>query len=98
MPVLHSKDELIAQIHSLSERALADGVLIDLPRTRRRQQGSDPQKRLVIVLDGDQKRRMGAQIERFVGNFGKLLGWDFILKRLEAPTTEEEDEARQANN
>lgn len=94
MPVFHSKDELLTTIHGMSERALADGVLIDLPRTRRKDQGTNPQKRLVLMLDGDQKRRMSAQIERFVGNFGKGLGWDFILRRLEAPTTEEEDEAR----
>jgi hypothetical protein len=94
LAVYHSRDDLLAQVQSLSERALADGVLIDLPRSRRRQQGSDPQKRLTLVLDGDQKRRMAAQIERFVGNYGKGLGWDFMLRRLEAPTTEEEDEAR----
>jgi hypothetical protein len=70
----------------MSPRALADGVLIDLPRTRRRDQGANPQKQLRLALDGDLKKRFAAQIERYLEWYGnKGLAWDVMLKRLEAP-------------
>lgn len=91
MPVYHDKAEIIAQINSMAPRAFDDGVLIDLPRTRRRDQGANPQKQLRLALDGDLKRRMAAQIERFVERFGKGIGWELMLRRLEKPLTEEEE-------
>ena len=90
MPVFHSKDELLGVLNSLSERALNDGVLIDLPRTRRREQGVNPQKQLRLNLDGDLKFRMAAQIERYMERFkDKGLAWENMLQRLEAPIVEE---------
>jgi exopolyphosphatase/pppGpp-phosphohydrolase len=93
MPVFHSKDELLGVLNSLSDRALADGVLIDLPRTRRREQGTNPQKQLRLNIDADLKKRMAAQINRYVEKYGKQLGWDILIQRLEKRFEDEPSDA-----
>lgn len=91
MPVFHSKDELQGVIGSLSERALADGVLIDLPRSRRRQQGSEPERQVRINWPGDQKKRFAHQYDRFVERCGKEDGIELLLQQLESLTDAEID-------
>ena len=85
MPVVHSREELEAVTRTLSEKAFADGVLWDIPKARRREQAKNPQKQLRIGLEGDLKVRMATQINRYVEKYGKQLGWDIILQRLEEP-------------
>lgn len=89
MPIVHSREELDAVTRNLSERAFADGVLWDIPKARRREQAKNPQKQLRIGLEGDLKVRMAAQINRYVEKYGKQLGWDILIQRLEAPLEDE---------
>jgi hypothetical protein len=89
MPVVHSREELEAVTRTLSEKAFADGVLWDIPKARRREQAKNPQKQLRIGLEGDLKVRMATQINRYVEKYGKQLGWDIILQRLEEPFEDE---------
>ena len=90
MPVVHTRDELLAVCKTLSERAFADGVLWDVPKARRREQATNPQRPLRLGLEGDLKLRMATQVNRYVEKFGKQLGWDLMLKRLELDFTDEE--------
>lgn len=85
MPIVHSKEELVAVANTLSERAYADGLLWDIPKARRREQAKNPQKQLRIGLEGDLKVRMASQINRYVEKYGKQLGWDVLIQRLEGP-------------
>jgi hypothetical protein len=92
MPVVHSREELEAVTASLSERAFADGVLWDVPKARRREQAKNPQKQLRIGLEGDLKVRMATQINRFVEKYGKQLGWDVMIRRLEREFETEDEQ------
>lgn len=89
MPVVHSREELEAVVKALSDRSYADGVLWDIPKARRREQAKNPQKQLRIGLEGDLKIRMAAQINRYVEKYGKQLGWDILIQRLEEPFEDE---------
>ena len=89
MPIVHSREELEGVLRNLSDRAFADGVLWDIPKARRREQAKNPQKQLRIGLEGDLKVRMAAQINRYVEKYGKQLGWDILIKRLEEPLEDE---------
>ena len=89
MPVVHSREELEAVVKALSEKAFADGVLWDVPKARRREQARNPQKQLRIGLEGDLKIRMATQINRYVEHYGKQLGWDILIRRLEEPLEDE---------
>lgn len=57
MPVVHDKEQLLGLVNALSERSYADGVLIDIPKARRREQAKNPQKQLRI---GARRRLEGA--------------------------------------
>ena len=85
MPVYHTREELQLVARQVSDKMLADGILIDCPKRRRRQQATNPQKQLRIGLEGDLKKRMATQINRYVELFGKQLGWDILIRRLEYP-------------
>ena len=89
MPVVHDKEQLLGLVNALSERSYADGVLIDIPKARRREQAKNPQKQLRIGLEGDLKVRMATQINRYVEKYGKQLGWDILIQRLEGPLENE---------
>lgn len=89
MPVVHSREELEAVVRTLSERSYADGVLWDLPKARRREQAKNPMRQLRIGLEGDLKVRMATQINRYVEKYGKQLGWDILIQRLELPFEDE---------
>lgn len=90
MPVVHDKEQLLGLVNALSERSYADGVLIDIPKARRREQAKNPQKQLRIGLEGDLKVRMATQIERYLGHYGsKGVAWDALLQRLEGPFEDE---------
>lgn len=90
MPIVHSKEELVAVANTLSERAYADGLLWDIPKARRREQAKNPQKQLRIGLDGDLKVRMATQIERYLAHYeNKGVAWDEICNRLEKPFEDE---------
>lgn len=89
MPVVHDKEQLLGLVNALSERSYVDGVLIDIPKARRREQAKNPQKQLRIGLEGDLKVRMATQINRYVEKHGKQLGWDILIQRLEEPFEDE---------
>lgn len=90
MPVVHDRDQLLGLANALSERSFADGVLIDVPKARRREQAKNPQRQLRIGLEGDLKVRMATQINRYVEKFGKQLGWDVLIQRIEQPFEDED--------
>lgn len=90
MPVVHDREQLLGLVKALSERSFADGVLIDIPKARRREQAKNPQKQLRIGLEGDLKVRMATQIERYLAHYGsKGIAWDSLITRLEAPFEDE---------
>lgn len=86
MPLVHSREELEAVTKALSDKAFIDGVLWDVPKARRREQARNPQRQITLKLDGDLKIRMATQINRYVEIFGKAVGWDALLKRIEWPS------------
>ena len=88
--VYHDRKVLEADIKALSDRQLEDGILIDCPKARRRAQAMDEARPARLVIPLDIKKRFLTQVNRWVEQHGKDLGWVKLCRRLERPFTEEE--------
>jgi hypothetical protein len=86
--IYHDRDSLLRDIKNLPEGLLNDGVLIDCPKRRRREQAMN-KRPMLIKLPPDQKLRLGKQLNRYIELCGKDLGIELLLKFTELPTDEE---------
>lgn len=85
--VHHDKAELLKTIASMPENCFKDGVLIDIPKRRRREQAQG-KRPMTIKMAADHKRRFGVQFNRFVEIFGKDTGIEVMMGLLEHPSDE----------
>ena len=81
---LHSKAEAHALIERMSEKDFQDGVVVDVPKKRRRAQAMGL-KQIRINVPKDLQKRFATQVNRYVELLGKDLGWDLICSLLEHP-------------
>jgi hypothetical protein len=83
MSVHHNRQELLAEIQHMPEGCFTDGVLIDVPKRRRRAQAmTDAEVR--IKWPKEQKKRFATQYNFYVETCGKDLGIELLLQQLEA--------------
>jgi hypothetical protein len=88
MSVHHDRQALLAEIQHMPEGCFIDGVLIDVPKRRRRAQAmTDAEVR--IKWPKEQKKRFATQYNRYVELLTKDIGIEVLLRKLEAPTDEE---------
>lgn len=80
--VHHDKAELLKTIASMPENCFKDGVLIDIPKRRRREQAQG-KRPMTIKMAPEHKLRFGKQINRFIEICGKDVGLEIMLKLLE---------------
>lgn len=85
--VHHDKAELLKTIASMPENCFKDGVLIDIPKRRRREQAQG-KRPMTIKMAPDHKRRFGTQVNRYVEIFGKETGFEMMIQMIEHPSTE----------
>lgn len=88
MSLHHSREQALAEIRNMPEQMFVDGLLLDCPKRRRREQamGTRP---MTIRWPTDLKRRFGVQYNRFVELAGKDLGLNLMLGILERWTDED---------
>lgn len=75
-------------IRTMPEGCFVDGLLLDVPKRRRREQAMN-KRPMLIKLPPDQKLRLGKQLNRYIELCGKDLGIELLLKFTELPTDEE---------
>ena len=83
--ITHSRDEAIAAIRAMPEKCFTDGLLMDVPKARRRSQAMRL-KQIRVSLPADLQKRFAAQINRHVELLGKELGWTVMCMILEFAT------------
>jgi len=88
MPLYHDKKSLLNDVQGLTDKALADGVLIDIPKRRRREQAMGSGQ-VRINWPKEQKKRFATQYNRYTEIFTKDIGIEALLRKLEAPSDEE---------
>ena len=88
MPLIHDKLELAEAVKLITDGMLKDGILIDVPKRRRREQAQN-KRPFLIKMAPEHKLRFGKQFNRFVEIFGKDLGAEVLLKILERYTDED---------
>jgi hypothetical protein len=88
MALLHSREEALQMIRTMPEGCFVDGLLLDVPKRRRREQAMN-KRPMLIKLPPDQKLRLGKQLNRYIELCGKDLGIELLLKFTELPTDEE---------
>lgn len=87
MALVHSREEALQLVKSMPEGCFVDGLLLDVPKRRRREQamGTRP---MVIKWPPEQKKRFAKQYNRFVEICTKDLGLEIMLKLIEEPSDE----------
>lgn len=87
MAVFHSRSDAVRAMETMPEKSFEDGVLIDVPKRRRREEAQG-KREFRPKLAKDQQRRMVIQFERYVSELTKDMGIELMLRLLEAPDTE----------
>ena len=87
MAMYHDKETALAAIRTMNEGIFRDGLLLDCPKRRRREQAQN-KRPMLIKMAPEHKLRLGKQMNRFIEIFGKDLGIEMMLKLLEHPTEE----------
>lgn len=95
MAVYHDRETFERETRSLSDKAFQDGVLIDIPKRRRREQAMGTGV-VRINWPKEQKKRFATQYNRYVELFTKDIGIEILLRLIERPTDEALQEAAEA--
>jgi hypothetical protein len=85
MALLHSREEALQMIRTMPEGMFTDGLLLDCPKRRRREQAMN-KRPMLIKLPPDQKKRLATQMNRYIELLGKDLGIEIMLRFIEGPT------------
>jgi hypothetical protein len=88
MALVHSREEALQLVRHMPDGCFVDGLLLDVPKRRRREQAMN-KRPMLIKLPPDQKLRLGKQLNRFIEIGTKDLGIEIMLKLLEQVTDEE---------
>lgn len=88
MSLHHSREEALREIRSMPEGIFQDGLLLDCPKRRRREQAMN-KRPMLIKLPPDQKLRLGKEFNRYIEIFGKETGIEVLLKLIEGPSNVE---------
>jgi hypothetical protein len=83
----HDKKAAMAAISTMNEGIFKDGLLLDCPKRRRREQAQN-KRPFLIKMAPEHKLRLGKQMNRFIEIFGKDLGIEMMLKLMEHPSDE----------
>jgi hypothetical protein len=87
MALVHDREEALRLVRTMPDGCFADGLLLDVPKRRRREQAMN-KRPMLIKLPPDQKLRLGKQLNRFIELCGKDLGIEIMLKLIEQPDDE----------
>lgn len=88
MALCHSREEALQLVRTMPEGMFTDGLLLDCPKRRRREQSMN-KRPMLIKLPPDQKKRLGTQLNRYIEICTKDLGIEIMLKLIEQVTDEE---------
>lgn len=95
MAVVHSRSDAVRMIETMPEQCFVDGLLLDVPKRRRREQAMGTGM-VRIQWPKEQKKRFATQYNRYVELFTKDIGIELLLRLLERPTDEALKEAAEA--
>lgn len=87
MALVHDREEALQLVRTMPEGMFQDGLLLDCPKRRRREQAMTGIVR--IRWDKKQKIRFAKQYNRYVEICSKDLGIEIMLKLIEQVTDEE---------
>lgn len=88
MALVHDREEALQLVRTMPEGMFQDGLLLDCPKRRRREQAMN-KRPMLIKLPPDQKLRLGKQLNRYIELCSKDLGIEIMLKLIEQVTDEE---------
>jgi hypothetical protein len=88
MAVFHSREEAKRCIETMPKQCFTDGLLLDVPKRRRREEAQG-KREFRPRLAKDQQRRLVIQFERYISELTKDMGVELMLKLLERPATED---------
>lgn len=88
MALVHDREEALQLVRTMPEGCFVDGLLLDVPKRRRREQAMN-KRPMLIKLPPDQKLRLGKQLNRYIELCTKDLGIEIMLKLIEQVTDEE---------
>jgi hypothetical protein len=84
----HDRKEAIAALMHMPDQMFVDGIYVDCPKRRRREQALG-QRPMIIKWPRDLKMRFATQVNKFIENAGKELGLDILIRILERWTPED---------
>ena len=87
MALVHSREDALQLIKTMPEGCFVDGLLLDVPKRRRREQAMN-KRPMLIKLPPDQKLRLGKQLNRYIELCSKDIGIEIMLKLIEEPSDE----------
>ena len=87
MALLHNREEALQMIRTMPEGCFVDGLLLDVPKRRRREQAMN-KRPMLIKLPPDQKLRLCKQLNRYIELCSKDIGIEIMLKLIEEPSDE----------
>src|SRR5277367_3024985 len=88
MSLHHDREQAIREIRSMPEQCFVDGLLLDVPKRRRREQAMN-KRPMLIKMAPEHKLRLGTQLNRFIELCGKDLGIELMLRIMERWTNED---------
>lgn len=88
MGIYHSREDLQREVAQMPDGMFRDGVLVDCPKRRRREQALGAGM-VRISWPKEQKKRFAAQYNRFVEMCTKDIGIELLLRRLESLSDED---------
>ena len=88
MPIYHDRETLLAVVRGLPDGMLTDGLLIDCPKRRRREQAQN-KRPMLIKMAPEHKKRLGVIFNRFIELAGKDMGIELMLRIIERWTDED---------
>ena len=97
MSLHHDRKALLYEIEHMPEGMFTDGVLIDCPKRRRREQAMN-QRPMTIKWPRDLKMRFATQVNRFIELASKDVGLDLMIRILERWTDDDITKAVEGHN
>lgn len=86
--IYHDRESALRDVRNMADQAFKDGLLLDVPKRRRREEAQG-KREFRPRLAKDQQKRMVIQFERYISELTKDMGIELMLRLLERPSTED---------
>jgi hypothetical protein len=88
MSIYHSREMAIRAVKDMADQAFIDGLMLDVPKRRRREEAQG-KREFRPRLAKEQQKRMVIQFNRYIETLTKDMGIELMLRLLERPATDD---------